>query len=215
MLKNFKPRLYQEIILDSCLKNNVLVVLPTGMGKTAIAMLLAVHRLKNYVKSKILLLAPTRPLALQHLETFKKFIDLPETEFALFTGNVSPKKRAEMWDKSTFFFSTPQGVENDIINNKVPLKDISLLVFDEAHRAVGDYAYVFIAKQYHKKASHEKSLSLTASPGADFTKIKEVCKNLYVDAVEVRTETDPDVKEYVQDIDITWIQVEFKLNLNP
>ena len=45
------------------------------------------------------------------------------------------------------------------------MEDVSVMVFDEAHRAAGDYSYVFIAKQYQKKAKYPKILALTASPG--------------------------------------------------
>src|SRR3989344_8769678 len=99
-LRNFTPYLYQQTILSTCVKANTLVVLPTGMGKTAISMMLAVNRLQQYPRSKILILAPTRPLVLQHLETFKKHITLPEEKMAVFTGHVSPEKRQELWQSS-------------------------------------------------------------------------------------------------------------------
>ena len=81
MLSNFEPRLYQETILSTCVDKNCLVVLPTGMGKTAVAMLLAIQRLKNFPQSKILFLAPTKPLAEQHLNTFKKYVTFDESKF--------------------------------------------------------------------------------------------------------------------------------------
>src|SRR3989344_5352221 len=93
MLKDFTPRLYQETILATAALKNTLVVLPTGMGKTGIALLLTVQRLKQRPGSKVLIVAPTKPLAEQHLTTFTQFLDLPETAFALFTGEVSPEKR--------------------------------------------------------------------------------------------------------------------------
>ena len=74
-IKDFKPRLYQENIVHTSLTKNTLVVLPTGMGKTAIAMMLAVNRLNNFNNSKILVLAPSKPLVAQHMKTFKKHID--------------------------------------------------------------------------------------------------------------------------------------------
>jgi len=211
MLKDFTPRLYQETILATAVGSNTLVVLPTGMGKTAVSMMLAVQRFKQYPNSKILILAPTRPLVEQHIETFKKFLDLPEEDFAVFTGFVNPEKRAELWKTAKIIFSTPQGLENDIITGRINLEDVSLLVFDEAHRAVGDYAYVFVAKLYYKKAKYPRILALTASPGSDLEKIQEVTKNLHIEKVEVRTDQDPDVKPYIKEINIEWI----KVNLPP
>ena len=208
MIKEFTPRLYQETILDTCTKKNTLVVLPTGLGKTNIFLMLASNRLKNYPDSKILLLGPTRPLIDQYFETFKKHFEINEEEMAIFTGFVKPEKRAELWKKSKVIFSTPQGLENDVIAERIKLEEVSLIGFDEAHRAVGDYAYVFVAKQYHKKSKMGRIVGLTASPGSDLDKITEVCRNLFIEAIEARTDEDPDVKEYIQEIDIKWIKVD-------
>jgi Fanconi anemia group M protein len=209
MLKNITPRLYQETILNTCVDKNCLVVLPTGMGKTVIALMLASQRISCFPKSKVLFLAPTRPLVEQHLETFKKHFDIPEEELAVFTGYVKPEKRAELWKKAKIIFSTPQGLENDIITNRVDLSEVGTLVFDEAHRATGDYAYVFVAKQYHRKAKYPRMLALTASPGSEMEKINEVCKNLYIEDVELRTDEDPDVKPYIQEMSIKWVKLDF------
>ncbi len=205
MLDGFTPRLYQETIFSTCAEKNTLVVLPTGMGKTAVAMMLAAHRLKLFPKSKIVFLAPTKPLVEQHLTSFEKYLPLP---MAVFTGNVPPEKRAELWKSAQIFFSTPQGFVNDVVSNKIDLKDVSLMVFDEAHRAVGEYDYVFVAKQFNKKADFPRILALTASPGSDLETIDEVCNNLFIEGVEIRTESDPDVKPYIQDIDVSFIKVD-------
>ncbi len=207
MLKEIIPRLYQETILATASQKNTLVVLPTGMGKTAIAMMLAAHRLKNFPNSKIILLAPTKPLAQQHLETFKKYLEIGEQNYVLFTGEIAPEKRALQWNSAKIIFATPQGLENDVINSKIKLDEVSLMVFDEAHRATGDYSYNFIAQQYEKKARFPRILALTASPGSDETKITEVCKNLFIEAVEIRTENSPDVVQYIQEIEIRWVEV--------
>jgi ERCC4-related helicase len=209
MIKDFNPRLYQQTILSTAANKNTLVVLPTGLGKTALAFLMAAQRLTQYPNSKILMLAPTKPLCEQHIETFKKHLDVPEEKIVLFTGSVTPQKRGEMWKDAQVVISTPQGMENDCINRRVKLEDVSLLVFDEAHHATGDYSYVWLAQQYEKVSSKSRVLALTASPGSDLEKIREVCKNLNIEKVEVRIEKDPDVKPYVQKVNVNWIKVDF------
>jgi ERCC4-related helicase len=209
MIKNFEPRLYQQTILGTAAAKNTLVVLPTGLGKTALAFLSAAQRLHNYPNSKILMLAPTKPLCEQHIETFRQHLDIPEDKIVLFTGSVKPDKRAEMWKEAQVIISTPQGLENDVINKRVRLEDVSLLIFDEAHHATGEYAYVWIAAQYEKLSSQSRILALTASPGSDLETIKEVCNNLRIDKVEVRTEQDADVKPYIQKIIKNWVKVDF------
>src|SRR4030067_2305651 len=128
-------RLYQQTILSTVAQKNTLVVLPTGLGKTFIAVALASLRLKE--NSKILMLAPTKPLIAQHMKVFKDFFS-PEDEIAMFSGEVEPKEREEIWHKSRIIFSTPQTIKNDLISNRISLENVSLIVFDEAHRAVGD-----------------------------------------------------------------------------
>lgn len=205
-IKNFEPRLYQQTILHTCSKENTLVVLPTGLGKTKIGILNAINRLNKYPNTKALFLTPTKPLANQIFKEFKESTNIKEIE--LFTGAVPPKKRRELWKKSKIIISTPQGLENDIINDSINLKEVSLLIIDEAHRAVKDYSYTWISKQYHNKSDYERIIGLTASPGSDLETITEVCKNLYAKEIEARTENDPDVKDYIQDINIDWIKLD-------
>lgn len=208
MLRDFTPRLYQETILNTCVTKNTLVVLPTGLGKTAIAMMLTAQRLKTLPSSKIVFLAPTKPLAEQHLQSYSKTFQIDADRLALFTGDTSPAERAEQWNNVTVVFATPQGIENDVLSNKISLKQVSLLIFDEAHRATGDYSYVFLAKHYLRQADFPKVLALTASPGAETLKVEEICKNLAIEAVEVRTDQDADVKPYVQETEIRTIKLE-------
>ena len=71
-LEKTTPREYQKAILDICVDKNCLVVLPTGLGKTLIALMLTIERMKSFPGEKVLFLAPTRPLAEQHLRYFKE-----------------------------------------------------------------------------------------------------------------------------------------------
>ncbi|ASJ04950.1 DEAD/DEAH box helicase [Thermococcus barossii] len=202
-----EPRVYQEVIYARCKETNCLVVLPTGLGKTLIAMLIADYRLSKY-GGKVLMLAPTKPLALQHAESFRKLFNLPPEKINVLTGELSPEKRAEVWRESTVITATPQTVENDILTGKISLEDVVLLVFDEAHRAVGNYSYVFIAREYLKTARHPLVLGLTASPGSDEMRIREIVKNLGIEHIEIRTESSPDVRPYVQRMTFEWVRVE-------
>ena len=208
MIKNFEPRLYQQTILATAAEKNTLVVLPTGMGKTNIFLMLVAQRLKQFPNSKVLFIGPTRPLIEQYLNVFMEHLDIDKSQLAIFTGMISPEKRAELWKQSKIIFSTPQGLENDIISGRINLEEACLLGVDEAHRAVGNYAYVFVAKQFMKLSKYPRIIALTASPGSDMEQIQEVCKNLFIEDIEVRTDDDPDVKPYVQEIQTEWINVE-------
>jgi ERCC4-related helicase len=208
MIKGFKPRLYQETIFATANKKNTLVVLPTGLGKTIIAVMVAASRLQTYPQTKTLILAPTKPLCDQHYESIKKHLAIDDEKINVFTGTIKPEKRAELFKESQVIISTPQGLENDILSKKIDLKEVSLLVVDEAHRAVGDYSYVFIAKKYFEQSDYQRVLALTASPGSNLEKIKEVCQNLYIEDIELKSMEDPDVKDYVKEVNVQRIHVE-------
>ncbi len=213
MIRDFQPRLYQESIFATAASKNTLIVLPTGLGKTNIFLMIAAHRLKQYPDSKILLLGPTKPLIDQYFSVFKKHFEIDPEKMCILTGMVSPEKRAELWEKSRIIFSTPQGLENDIITKRINLEEVSLLGVDEAHRAVGEYSYVWLADQYEKSARYPRIVGMTASPGSDMETIKEVCNNLHIDEIEARSYEDNDVKPYVQDIEIEWLEVELPKEL--
>lgn len=198
-------RKYQETIFSRAIDANTLVVLPTGLGKTIIAAVLAAHRLHSFPESKVLFLAPTRPLAVQHHKTFMNILNV-EGMITL-TGMDAVEDRKRLWEENRIIFATPQTIENDIMRG-LDLSCVSLVIFDECHRGVGDYSYVFIAEEYMKKAANPLILGLTASPSSDKETVKEVCRNLYIERVEARNELDGDVLPYVQETDIKWVKVD-------
>ncbi len=209
---SLEARTYQEVIAASAIDENTIVVLPTGLGKTAVAMLVAAHRLDEEPNSKILMLAPTKPLAEQHRDEFERCVEVDTDVFEVLTGETRPAKRAELWKEVGAFFGTPQTVENDVINGRVDLSEFSLVIFDEVHRATGDYPYTFIAERYVEEAPDGRVLGLTASPGGDESQIQRVADNLSVTNFETRTADDPDVEPYVEDTETNWIRVSLDRN---
>ena len=212
-LKNIKSnsiefREYQVNIAESSYKENTLLVLPTGLGKTVIALILISKIIKiNQNSEKILFLAPTKPLVLQHAQFLKNFLTINNELISTFTGEISPEERNKLWARSEIIISTPQVIENDFLSKRINLKDVSFIIFDEAHHAVGKYSYVFISEMYKKYKENGYVLGMTASPGNEITKIKEICKNLNIKNIELRTKYDSDVKPYVHNLDIKWKEV--------
>jgi Fanconi anemia group M protein len=205
-------RSYQIAITATALMRNTLVVLPTGLGKTIIALLVIASRLHNK-GGKALVLAPTKPLVEQHANFFRKTLKIPSSEIVALSGEIPPEKRFQLWNKAKVIVSTPQVIENDIIAGRITLEDVVHVTFDEAHRAVGNYSYVFIAKAYMEQAKNPLILAITASPGSDVERIEEVIKNLYIEDIEVRTEWDEDVKPYIHERKIEWVKVEMPKEL--
>ena len=201
-----EARIYQQILAADVLKNgNTMIVAPTALGKTIVAILVAADRLQKFKGSKILILAPSKPLTIQHEENFKHFLNVPCTSI---TGAVKTSEREKRWEESQIICATPQTVESDLLNERYNLDDVSLVVFDECHHTVGSYSYVYLASRYVKECQNHLILGLTASPGHDKSKIKEVCENLFIQDITIKTEEDPDVKPYFNPINIDWIKVE-------
>lgn len=210
-----QPREYQQRIFETASKSNTLVVLPTGLGKTLIALMLAQNRLKQFPESKIVFLAPTRPLVEQHFDYFLKNLESGQykDKMHLFTGKIQSKKRREIWKNAQIIFSTPQCIENDLKKELIDLKKVSLLIEDECHRCLKNYSYTFVAQQYLKQANEKRILGLTASPGSDNSVIKEICNNLGIENIEIRTRNSEDVKKYLQELTNNVIYVELSPEL--
>jgi len=192
---------YQVNLARVAERESTLVVLSTGLGKTVIAALVAALRLDKYPDSKILFLAPSRPLADQQAKFLRRVVDVPEDSVVCLTGQDGPAVRKEVWKKNKIIVMTPQALQNDLVQGSYGLQDVSLIVYDEAHRGVGNYAYTFVAEMYERQGLHQLSLGLTASPGHETEQIKTVCRNLRLQRVEIRDHSSPDVKKYVVAID--------------
>ena len=212
-LKNIKPREFQLCIVEAYKNNHTLVVLPTGIGKTLISLLLGLERLNNFLESKILILSPTKPLCQQHIETFKKNTNIDENKILLLTGILSSDKRKELWQDAQVIVATPQTIQKDLENLRMDLKDFSMLCIDEAHRSRENFANTHVTKLYFQQSLNPRVIALTASPGGTLDKIKDVMKNLNLEAVEIRSDIDKDVKQYVQKRDIELIEVELPVEL--
>ncbi|MHA1805054.1 MAG: helicase-related protein [Promethearchaeota archaeon] len=212
-LKEFKylreelleKREYQLSIAEQCVNKNSLVIIPTGLGKTIIALLVAAKTLEYYPPdSKIILMAPTRPLIDQHHEFFLRFLNIPPEKFVILTGRTSPKERPLLFSENQILFYTPQTLRNDIVKQKYGLFQVCLMIFDEAHHATGDYAYVYLASEYMIQNPEGNILALTASPGATRESVENLCEILHVplENIHYRSRADADVKSYIKPMDV-------------
>jgi Fanconi anemia group M protein len=199
-----EAREYQRAIAKSALTANTLVVLPTGLGKTIVAMLVAADRLSGYPQSRILILAPTRPLVLQHAQFFEEHFPDKKAKSTVLTGETPAPLRETAFDESTLVFATPEVIRNDISAERYNLRNVSLVVFDEAHRCVRSYAYSEVAQAYKSQASNPLILGLTASPSAKKSRVEEICEKLAITNVETRTEADEDVTPYVKEVSLKY-----------
>jgi Fanconi anemia group M protein len=213
----FEVREYQRSISKMALFNNTLVCLPTGLGKTFIAAVVMFNFYRWFPTGKIVFLAPTRPLVVQQTKACFRIMGVPQ-EDACYMVNEPVKRRPQLWRDHRMFFLTPQRMMSDINRGVCPLDQIVCLVVDEAHKATGKFAYVGVVNELLQcgrvrgkeiaAASGDRVkpvtqhhnfrvLALSATPGSDIKAAAEVVDNLRIAHMEIRTETDPDVKKYM------------------
>ena len=202
-----QQRQYQLELAETAMGTHTLVCLPTGLGKTTVSLLVTAQRLHE-VGGTALLLAPTKPLVSQHADFYREALQIPEDEIVVFTGEVRPDDRADLFEDARVVIATPQVVENDLVGSRISMADVTHVTFDECHRATGDYAYTYIAERYYEQAEKPLATGMSASPGDDEESILEVCENLGLREVAVMTDEDADVAEYTHRTDVDWKRVE-------
>lgn len=190
-------REYQYSIVARGLYHNMLVALPTGLGKTFIAATIMLNWFRWTVDAQIVFVAPTKPLVSQQVKACFDIAGIPRSATTMLTGGISPGLRAEEWQCKRVFFMTPQTIINDLKTGICDPKRLVLLVVDEAHRATGGYAYVEVVNFLKRFNSSFRVLALTATPGASIEKVQEVIDGLGISRVEIRTEESIDIRQYV------------------
>lgn len=193
---NYPIRGYQYNIIQQAMFKNTLVALPTGLGKTFIAAVVMYNYWRWFPNSKIIFMAPTRPLVTQQIEACFTICGLPQQDTVDISGSTTPEKRRDLWKTKRVFFSTPQTVDNDLASRSCPGEKIACVVVDEAHKATGNYAYVKVIRQLSKKNKQFRVLALTATPGSNLDTVQTVVNNLQITNIQIRTEDSMDVREY-------------------
>ncbi|MFX0132434.1 MAG: helicase-related protein [Candidatus Hodarchaeota archaeon] len=196
-----EARLYQEVSFAETVKKNSLVILPTGLGKTIIAVLSSVYWLSQDNDNKVIMFAPTRPLLDQHYENFSNWLNLMDSEVVQITGKTYKKKRLKMFENARMIFMTPQ-----ITLDEFNLKDVALMIFDECHRAVRRYRYVKNAEKYFIEAENPHVLGLTATPGTP-KKLLSVMRNLQINKVSLANEESSTVTPYIHPIYEEYVKI--------
>ena len=195
-------REYQTNLANDVKNQNCLIVLPTGLGKTTIALQVIVDYMQNGTGG-VLFLAPTRVLVNQHYEFLKE--NLLIADIGIVTGEDLLSKRKKKWMNSVVC-ATPEITKNDFARNMVSPNQFALVVFDEAHRTVGDYAYSIIAKYFEN--TNTRILAMTATLPSEKEKAKEIVTRLHIKNLIERSDESPDVKPYIQKTETEWVKVD-------
>ena len=195
-------REYQTNLANDVKNQNSLIVLPTGLGKTTIALQVIADYMQNGTGG-VLFLAPTRVLVNQHYEFLKE--NLLIVDIGIVTGEDLLSKRKKKWMNSVVC-ATPEITKNDFARNIVSPDQFALVIFDEAHRTIGDYAYSIIAKYFEN--TNTRILAMTATLPSEKEKAKEIVTRLHIKNLIERSDESPDVKPYIQKTETEWVKVD-------
>ncbi|EGG23223.1 RNA-directed RNA polymerase [Cavenderia fasciculata] len=187
----FKPYDYQWESTRQSVPKNTIVVLPTGKGKTKIAVMVMkiLYQLNNlkqeeketYQKRMILFLTNKIPLAEQQAKAIKQ--DCPDLKIHLRTGegesgNIMEDRQYDV------IVCTADIIRNWIGYNMASMKDFYLVIYDECHHATGEHVFVKLAEEIKKldREFQPRILGLTASPSTGGKDTSQIMKN--IDALE-------------------------------
>ena len=167
-------RSYQREMLDISLQRNAIVVMPTGSGKTHVAVARIRFQLETTNSGQIVwFLANSVELSHQHYRTLTKH--LPSYRIISLTGadGVDNWTEQRLWDAILHdvhvVVGTPAVLCDALTHGFLRMSRICLLVFDEAHHCIKDHPMNAIMKNfYHPSRSRMEDvphvLGLTASP---------------------------------------------------
>ncbi|XP_031279444.1 endoribonuclease Dicer homolog 2-like, partial [Pistacia vera] len=168
-------RCYQLEALEKALKQNTIVFLETGSGKTLIAIMLLrsyAYFLRKPSPYIAVFLVPQVVLVSQQAEAIKMHIDL---NVGMYWGEMG----VDYWDAATWkeeigkhevLVMTPQILLNGLRHSFLKLNMIKVLILDECHHTRGKYPYACIMTEfYHPQLESGESdlpriFGMTASP---------------------------------------------------
>ncbi|KAH6894613.1 hypothetical protein B0T10DRAFT_436261 [Thelonectria olida] len=205
------PREYQVELFERAKKQNTIVVLDTGSGKTLIAALLLRHildqeledRAKGNPKKVAFFLVEKVALCFQQYAVLNCNLEHPITKFY---GEMKGMMRTKgFWNKkfgeNMVVVCTAQILLDCLSNGFITMSQINLLIFDEAHHTKKNHPYARIIKNHYIRLDKEKRpriMGMTASPVDCQTKDVKVaatelesmlCSEIATVSDEVMTET--------------------------
>ncbi len=195
-----QPRDYQlEAAKWALSKKKAVVVMPTGSGKTLIAVIWSKELLDKNQVNKILFLEPTRILVEQVAKYLEKTLGIRAQAIH---GKYHPSKRRELWKKTKIAVATPETALNDlkyIIENKY-----DAIVIDECHHTTGKDAYA----KFMEVAGTMFKWKLGLSAHIPISRRKEIEK--YIGIIRAWSWSDERIRKYVPE----WIGEIYEAELN-
>jgi ATP-dependent RNA helicase SrmB len=136
-----KPTSIQSLVIPEAMTSkDILASAPTGTGKTAAFLLPIAQHLLDYPRTKpgfprVLILTPTRELAIQIGEDSEKINELTQVKTGVITGGVNYGSHSDILTSTTdILVATPGRLMEYIETEQFDAREIEILVLDEADR---------------------------------------------------------------------------------
>lgn len=200
LLKGYKiPTPIQDQTIPPILEGRDLIgIANTGTGKTAAFLIPLIQKVANNAKAKVLIIAPTRELAMQTKDEFIGFSKNLGISCALCIGGVNIKRQiGDLMRNPNFVIGTPGRILDLIRSQNLNLSHFSSVVLDEADRMV-DIGFINDIKYIVSLLSKDRqSLFFSATING---KVKEVLTNFVVDPITVSVKTRDTSENVIQNI---------------
>jgi ATP-dependent RNA helicase RhlE len=136
----------------------------TGTGKTAAFALPSLHRLESHGACRLLALAPTRELAIQIEENFKKYGKFLDLRMALLYGGVKYGKQLEqLKNEPDIIVATPGRLLDHLSQGNLNFKKIEILILDEVDRMLDMGFIEDVTKIIQKTPKSRQTLFFSAT----------------------------------------------------
>ncbi|XP_053683457.1 endoribonuclease Dicer-like [Sabethes cyaneus] len=169
--EDFEPRDYQREMKKVCMQKNTLIYLPTGAGKTHIALMVIKAMAGDLTKplsqggKRTFFVVNTVALAKQQAQFLSRNVPY-ETTIYTSDRNVDTWK-ADLWleefAKYQVVVCTCQILLDVLKHGYLSVRHINLLIFDECHHGVGDHPMHGIMEQFLRtpKVDHPRVIGLS------------------------------------------------------
>lgn len=193
------PTPIQEQTIPHLLEGrDVIGIANTGTGKTAAFLIPLINKAYKDRNERILIVTPTRELALQIIDEFKTFARGTELDAVLCIGGANiQRQEKKLWHKPHFVIGTPGRLKDLLNRRKLDLSLFRSIVLDEVDRMVdvGFLRDVQFLIAHLPQQRHSLFFSATVSE-----KAKQIMFSFVTNPVTVSVKQQPTSENIDQDV---------------
>ncbi|MGT2925770.1 DEAD/DEAH box helicase [Streptococcus cuniculipharyngis] len=165
---------------------NLLVISPTGTGKTLAYLWPSLLKLSPRKSQQLLILAPNTELAGQIFAICKQWAEPLGLNAQLFISGSSQKRQIERLKKGPeILIGTPGRVFELIKLKKIKMMSVQTIILDEFDQLLGDSQYPFVEKIIHHVPREHQMIYVSATQGIDASQLAPKTQKIDLSAIEL------------------------------